>query len=140
MRHILALSLMFTVVLTLGCAKEKAADTTPETEAQAAEAEANPTATATKEADPATAGKSCLITMKVDGMACGVACPPQVSKALLSVAGVESVDVSYEKSQAQIKASGAACGEEHGPLVEALKSKSYEGKVTSVAEGPKDPS
>jgi copper chaperone CopZ len=132
MRQSIILFFSLAILCTVACTGEKAATTAAEGETpEVAADEATPTATAV--GDKAAEG-NCMITMKVDGMACGAACPPQVTKALLSVPGVESVDVSFEKSQAEVKASGAACAEgAQGTLLEALKSKSYEGEVKSVA-------
>ncbi len=133
MRHAITLCFSLALFFAVGCSGEKAPAPAAEGESAPAAAQEEATPTATAKGDEA-AKSNCMITMKVDGMACGVACPPQVTKALLSVPGVESVDVSFEKSQAQVKASGTACGEgAQGTLLEALKSKSYEGEVKSVA-------
>ena len=77
-------------------------------------------------ATTATAGDGCTVVMKVDGMVCNAGCPPVVKKTLMSVAGVDQVEVSYETSLATVQASGDGCGTEgETAMVEALKVKQY---------------
>ncbi len=130
----LFLALIFALALFTGCSEEKATPT-----------EASPEASAENTASEAVAtnasANSCTITMNVEGMACGVGCPPVVKKTLLSVTGVDKVDVSFEESSAKIEASGAACEQPaHAEMIKALKAKDYEAKVKGVANTPKDPS
>ena len=75
---------------------------------------------------------ACTVVMKVDGMVCNAGCPPVVKKTLMSVAGVDEVNVSYETSLATVQASGDGCGTQaESAMVEALKSKAYTATIQS---------
>ena len=92
---------------------------------------AEKTAATTAVADSA----ACTVVMKVDGMVCNAGCPPVVKKTLMSVAGVQEVDVSYETSLATVQASGDGCGTQaESAMVEALKSKAYTATIQTPEE------
>ena len=76
-------------------------------------------------ATTATAGDGCTVVMKVDGMVCNAGCPPVVKKTLMSVAGVDQVEVSYETSLATVQASKWMWHRGEAAMVEALKVKQY---------------
>jgi len=116
------------LALSLGCSGDKQEKTAPEA-AEKAEL------TAVQD------GAACTVKMNVDGMACNVGCPPVVKKALMSVAGVSAVDVSFENSMATITASGDGCNDNgKTAMIEALKAKDYKASVEAPAEGKeKDP-
>ena len=112
-----------------GCSGDKQETTAPE---------ANKSGELTAAQD----GAACTVKMNVDGMACNVGCPPVVKKALMTVAGVSAVDVSFEHSMATITASGDGCNDAgKTAMIEALKEKDYKASVETPAEGKeKDPS
>jgi len=128
-------ALIFTVLalaLLAGCSEKAPAADNAETPTsdEAVSADKEKTVTA---AEAGTAA-SCTVMMNVEGMACGVGCPPVVKKALMAVEGVNEVAVSFEKSLATIEATGKACEENaHEAMIEALKVKDYTGTL-KVAE------
>ena len=54
----------------------------------------------------AAAGNATLIKLQVEGMACGVMCPPKIKEDLMTVQGVEDVNVDFKTSTATIKTGG----------------------------------
>ena len=50
-------------------------------------------------------GDTALIKLQVEGMACGVMCPPKIRDDLLTVKGVEDVKVDFETKTATVKTS-----------------------------------
>ena len=63
-------------------------------------------------------GDTALIKLQVEGMACGVMCPPKIKEDLMTVKGVEEVKVDFETKTATIKTSGDV---ESGALVKSLR-------------------
>ena len=51
-------------------------------------------------------GDATLIKLQVEGMACGVMCPPKIKEDLMTVKGVEDVNVDFKTSTATIKTGG----------------------------------
>ena len=51
-------------------------------------------------------GNATLIKLQVEGMACGVMCPPKIREDLMTVKGVEDVQVDFETKTATVKTSG----------------------------------
>ena len=51
-------------------------------------------------------GDTALIKLQVEGMACGVMCPPKIKEDLMAVKGVEEVKVDFETKTATVKTSG----------------------------------
>ena len=51
-------------------------------------------------------GNATLIRLQVEGMACGVMCPPKIKEDLLTGKGVEDVQVDFETKTATVKTSG----------------------------------
>ena len=51
-------------------------------------------------------GDETLIKLQVEGMACGVMCPPKIKEDLMTVQGVEDVNVDFKTSTATIKTGG----------------------------------
>ncbi len=51
-------------------------------------------------------GDATLIKLQVEGMACGVMCPPKIKEDLMTVQGVEDVNVDFKTSTATIKTGG----------------------------------
>ena len=123
--------LFFTALaLTLfaGCS-EKAPTADKAETAAAEEAVSADKEKTTASAEDGTAA-SCTVKMNVEGMACGVGCPPVVKKTLMAVEGVNDVTVSFEESLATIEATGKACEENaHEAMIEALKVKDYTGTL-----------
>ena len=66
----------------------------------------------------AAAGNATLIKLQVEGMACGVMCPPMIKEDLMTVKGVQEVNVDYETKTATVKASGEV---DSGALVKSLR-------------------
>ena len=124
----LQLASIFFLTLSLGCSGDKQEKTAPE-------------AAEKGELTAVQDGAACTVKMNVDGMACNVGCPPVVKKALMSVAGVSAVDVSFENSMATITASGDGCNADgKTAMIEALKAKDYKASVEAPAEAKeKDP-
>ncbi|MEE3054658.1 MAG: heavy metal-associated domain-containing protein [Planctomycetota bacterium] len=56
-------------------------------------------------ANPSGGGETTLIKLQVEGMACGVMCPPKIRDDLLTVKGVEDVKVDFETKTATVKTS-----------------------------------
>ena len=63
-------------------------------------------------------GNATLIKLQVEGMACGVMCPPKIKEDLLTVKGVEEVKVDFETKTATVKTSGDV---DSTALVESLR-------------------
>ncbi len=63
-------------------------------------------------------GDTALIKLQVEGMACGVMCPPKIKEDLLTVKGVEEVKVDFETKTATVKTSGDV---DSTALVESLR-------------------
>ena len=63
-------------------------------------------------------GDTALIKLQVEGMACGVMCPPKIKEDLMTVKGVEEVKVDFETKTATVKASGDV---DSTALVESLR-------------------
>ena len=63
-------------------------------------------------------GNATLIKLQVEGMACGVMCPPKIKEDLMTVKGVQEVNVDYETKTATVKASGEV---DSGVLVKSLR-------------------
>ena len=63
-------------------------------------------------------GNATLIKLQVEGMACGVMCPPKIRDDLLTVKGVEDVKVDFETKTATVKTSGDV---ESAALVKSLR-------------------
>jgi len=63
-------------------------------------------------------GDATLIKLQVEGMACGVMCPPKIKEDLMTVQGVEDVKVDFETKTATVKASGEV---DSGVLVKSLR-------------------
>ena len=51
-------------------------------------------------------GNATLIKLQVEGMACGVMCPPKIKEDLLTVKGVEDVKVDFETKTATVQTTG----------------------------------
>ncbi|MEC9030809.1 MAG: heavy metal-associated domain-containing protein [Planctomycetota bacterium] len=51
-------------------------------------------------------GDATLIKLQVEGMACGVMCPPKIKEDLMTVKGVEDVNVDFKTSTAKVKTGG----------------------------------
>ncbi|MCS5627070.1 MAG: heavy-metal-associated domain-containing protein [Planctomycetes bacterium] len=51
-------------------------------------------------------GDATLIKLQVEGMACGVMCPPKIKEDLMTVKGVEDVNVDFKTSTATVKTGG----------------------------------
>ena len=51
-------------------------------------------------------GNATLIKLQVEGMACGVMCPPKLKEDLLTVKGVEDVKVDFETKTATVQTTG----------------------------------
>ena len=51
-------------------------------------------------------GNATLIKLQVEGMACGVMCPPKIKEDLLTVKGVEDVQVDFETKTATVQITG----------------------------------
>lgn len=51
-------------------------------------------------------GNATLIKLQVEGMACGVMCPPKIKEDLLTVKGVEDVQVDFETKTATVQTTG----------------------------------
>ena len=51
-------------------------------------------------------GDATLIKLQVEGMACGVMCPPKIKEDLMTVQGVEDVNVDFKTSTATVKTGG----------------------------------
>ncbi len=51
-------------------------------------------------------GNATLIKLQVEGMACGVMCPPKIKEDLLTVKGVEDVKVDFETKTATVQITG----------------------------------
>ncbi len=80
----------------------------------------------------------CVAVVKVDGMACGMNCPPRVSMALKGIKGVNKVRVNYESRRADVLATATTCEKKAlEQFPKALKEAGYEGKVTKVIKGDK---
>ena len=69
-------------------------------------------------ANPSGGGETTLIKLQVEGMACGVMCPPKIKEDLLTVKGVEEVKVDFETKTATVKTSGDV---DSTALVESLR-------------------
>jgi copper chaperone CopZ len=63
-------------------------------------------------------GDTALIKLQVEGMACGVMCPPKIKDDLMTVKGVEEVKVDFETKTATVKTSGDV---DSGALVKSLR-------------------
>ena len=63
-------------------------------------------------------GDTALIKLQVEGMACGVMCPPKIKEDLMTVKGVEEVKVDFETKTATVKTSGDV---DSTALVESLR-------------------
>ncbi len=63
-------------------------------------------------------GDTALIKLQVEGMACGVMCPPKIKEDLMAVKGVEEVKVDFETKTATVKTSGDV---DSTALVESLR-------------------
>ena len=63
-------------------------------------------------------GNATLIKLQVEGMACGVMCPPKIKKDLMTVKGVQEVNVDYKTKTATVKASD---GVDSDVLVKSLR-------------------
>ncbi len=66
----------------------------------------------------AAAENTTLIKLQVEGMACGVMCPPKIKEDLMTVNGVQEVTVDYETKTATVKASD---GVDSDVLVKSLR-------------------
>ena len=66
----------------------------------------------------AAAGNATLIKLQVEGMACGVMCPPKIKEDLLTVEGVQEVNVDFDTKTATVKAAGEV---DSGTLVKSLR-------------------
>ena len=66
----------------------------------------------------AAAGNATLIKLQVEGMACGVMCPPKIKEDLMTVKGVEEVKVDFETKTATVKTAGDV---DSGALVKSLR-------------------
>tara|TARA_B100000809_G_C15083214_1_gene510420 strand:- start:714 stop:1049 length:336 start_codon:yes stop_codon:yes gene_type:complete len=75
-------------------------------------------ATESAATDGATAENTTLIKLQVEGMACGVMCPPKIKEDLMTVKGVQEVNVDYETKTATVKASD---GVDSDVLVKSLR-------------------
>ena len=51
-------------------------------------------------------GNATLIKLQVEGMACGVMCPPKIKEDLLTVKGVEDVKGDFETKTATVQTTG----------------------------------
>ena len=63
-------------------------------------------------------GDATLIKLQVEGMACGVMCPPKIKEDLMTVKGVEDVNVDFKTSTATVKTGG---GVDSAALVKSLR-------------------
>ena len=63
-------------------------------------------------------GDATLIKLQVEGMACGVMCPPKIKEDLMTVKGVEEGMVDFETKTATVKTSGDV---DSTALVESLR-------------------
>ena len=63
-------------------------------------------------------GNATLIKLQVEGMACGVMCPPKIKEDLMTVKGVQEVNVDYETKTATVTTTGSG---DSGALVKALR-------------------
>ena len=63
-------------------------------------------------------GDTALIKLQVEGMACGVMCPPKIKEDLMAVKGVEEVKVDFETKTATVRISGDV---DSGALVKSLR-------------------
>ena len=63
-------------------------------------------------------GDTALIKLQVEGMACGVMCPPKIKEDLMAVKGVEEVKVDFETKTATVRTSGDV---DSGALVKSLR-------------------
>ena len=63
-------------------------------------------------------GDATLIKLQVEGMACGVMCPPRIKEDLMTVKGVEDVNVDFKTSTATVKTGG---GVDSAALVKSLR-------------------
>ena len=63
-------------------------------------------------------GDTALIKLQVEGMACGVMCPPKIKEDLMTVKGVEEVKVDFATKTATVKTSGDV---DSTALVESLR-------------------
>ncbi len=63
-------------------------------------------------------GDTALIKLQVEGMACGVMCPPKIKEDLMTVKGVEEVKVDFETKTATVTTSGDV---DSGALVKSLR-------------------
>ena len=63
-------------------------------------------------------GDATLIKLQVEGMACGVMCPPKIKEDLMTVQGVEDVNVDFKTSTATVKTGG---GVDSAALVKSLR-------------------
>jgi mercuric ion binding protein len=63
-------------------------------------------------------GDTALIKLQVEGMACGVMCPPKIKEDLMTVKGVEEVKVDFETKTATVKTAGDV---DSGALVKSLR-------------------
>ena len=63
-------------------------------------------------------GDTALIKLQVEGMACGVMCPPKIKEDLMTVKGGEEVKVDFETKTATVKTSGDV---DSTALVESLR-------------------
>ena len=63
-------------------------------------------------------GDATLIKLQVEGMACGVMCPPKIKEDLLTVEGGQEVNVDFDTRTATVKAAGEI---DSGTLVKSLR-------------------
>ena len=63
-------------------------------------------------------GGTALIKLQVEGMACGVMCPPKIKEDLMTVEGVQEVKVDFKTKTATVKTAGEI---DSGALVKSLR-------------------
>ena len=80
----------------------------------------------------------CVAVVKVDGMGCGMSCPPRVSMALKGIKGVDKVRLNFETKHADVLATAKTCSKQSlEQFPKALKEAGFKGEVTEVIKGEK---